>query len=124
MYDYCQAYNPDCEDCSCRYYDIGFGYAMDHNITVNQVYEKIFNDLKAHDDISTGLKDIRNLMANSGSKYNISDFIEPKSKEWLTLEHIDVVLKSCSHDSFNEFFSSNKINNGTIDINKLCLFLS
>ena len=123
LYDYCQVYNPDCEDCSCKYYDIGFGYAMDYNMTGNQVYEKIFNDLKAHDDISTGLKVIGNFMATSSSKYNISDFLESKSKEWITLESIHVVLRVVSKTSLmNSFPLTRSIMEQLTPINYAYLF--
>ena len=57
----------DCigNDCLCRHYNIVFGFAKDHNLTIEDIYEKIYHDLESEFKISTGLKNIRNSMAKS-----------------------------------------------------------
>ena len=57
----------DCigNDCLCRHYNIAFGFAKDHNLTIEEIYEKIYHDLESEFEISTGLKNIRNSMAKS-----------------------------------------------------------
>ena len=42
----------------CNYYNIGFGYAKDHNFTMEEVYEKILLDLRSEKNVGTGLTNI------------------------------------------------------------------
>ena len=72
----------------CHYYDVGFGYGKDHNLTTEEVYKKVLNDLELEDDIATGLNQIWKKMSKSSSKYDISEFFSLNSKKWLFLEKI------------------------------------
>ena len=76
----------------CKLLNFGFGYAKNHNISVKQVYDNIYSHLMTYDDISTGLTKIGNTMEKSSSLYNISEFLDSKSNEWLFLEKITVLL--------------------------------
>ena len=90
----CQLSNVDdqCNDCMCNYYNVGFGYAKDHNLTMGETYEKILSELKNEDDISIGLTKIWSNMANSSGKYNITEHLDSSSEEWLIFENIDVLF--------------------------------
>ena len=78
---------------SCKMYDYVFGYAQVHNISIKQVYKEIYNELGDEDDITDGLIEIRNKLANSSSTYNISKHLSPKSNDWLYLQKTDILLR-------------------------------
>ena len=48
----------------------------------------------AEEDISIGLTKIGNNMKKTSGKYDISEFLHANSKEWLTLENIDTLLRT------------------------------
>ena len=79
------------QDCLCYFYNIGFGYAKDHNLTMEKVYENILVDLKAEENVTSGLSIILDRMANSSGKYNVSEFLHPESDEWLYMENIEAL---------------------------------
>ena len=66
------------QGCLCYFYNIGFGYAKDHNLTMEKVYEKILVDLRAEENVPSGLSIILDRMANSSGKYNVSEFLHPE----------------------------------------------
>ena len=47
-----------CQDCLCDIYNIAFSFAKKHNLTIEEFYEKIFFNLNAEDNISSGLAKI------------------------------------------------------------------
>ena len=81
-----------CENCWCTYIDIGFGYAKDQNISVKEVYDEIYTDLIAENEISPGFINIGSKMANLSGRYNISETLTPKSIQWQYLDKISVLL--------------------------------
>ena len=82
-----------CQDCLCNNFDSTFGFTIDHNLTSEELWEKIHIDLMAEEDISSGLIKIQDNMKNASGKYSVSDFLDANSKEWLALENIDTLLK-------------------------------
>ena len=82
----------DCKDCFCYYYDLAFGYAKDHNLTLENVYDQIYSDLLVEDSISSGLSNIRNKMESNSGRYNISAFLEKTSDQWLVLEKFEALF--------------------------------
>ena len=87
-------YDDHCIVCPslCDYYNIGFGYAKDHNLTMEEVYDKIFDDLKNEEEIQSGLVNIWNKMANSSGKYKINEFLDPSSNQWIFMEKVDLLF--------------------------------
>ena len=92
---YCSASSSgnQCQNCICSTYNFLFGYATDHNLTVEQTYEKIFLDLMIEDEISNGLKNVGFKMENGSGSYNISNFLTSTSKQWEFLERADTLLR-------------------------------
>ena len=61
-----------CQDCLCDIYDIAFSFAKKHNLTIEEMYEKIFFNLNAEDNISNGLTKIwTDIRANATEIYRI-----------------------------------------------------
>ena len=61
-----------CQDCLCDIYNIAFSFAKKYNLTVEELYEKIFFDLNAEDNISNGLTKIwTDIRANTTEIYRI-----------------------------------------------------
>ena len=44
-----------CQDCLCDIYDIAFSFAKKHNLTIEELYEKMFLNLNAEDNVFNGL---------------------------------------------------------------------
>ena len=82
-----------CEDCICKTFVFGFAYGKENNLTMEQVYEKIFVDLKEEDDISIGLTKIGAEIGKANENYNISETLDPKDFQWTFLEKIDGILR-------------------------------
>ena len=59
---------------------------------MEKVYEKILVDLRAEENVTSGLSIILERMANSSSKYNVSEFLHPESDEWLYMENIEALF--------------------------------
>lgn len=61
-----------CDDCLCGHYNIAFSYAKKHNLTLEELYEKIFFNLNAEDNISNGLTKIwTDIKADTGDVYKV-----------------------------------------------------
>ena len=61
-----------CQDCLCDIYDIAFSFAKRHNLTIEELYEKIFFNLNAEDNISNGLTKIwTDIRADTSEMYKI-----------------------------------------------------
>ena len=61
-----------CQDCLCDIYDIAFSFAKKHNLTIEEMYEKIFFNLNAEDNISNGLTKIwTDIRATTSEIYQI-----------------------------------------------------
>ena len=65
-------------------------------MTIEQVYEKIYIDLKDQVDISSGLVNIKGEMSKAWSKQNISNYLDSKSYQWTFLEKMDALLRYVS----------------------------
>lgn len=76
----------------CNVYGHVFGYAQVHNISIEQMYKEIYNELLDEDDITDGLIKIGSKFANSSS-YNISKHLSPQSNDWLYLQKADTLLR-------------------------------
>lgn len=76
----------------CDAFDGVFGYAKDQNITMELVYDEIYNKLLFEDDITQGLITIRETLRNSSTKFNIIEYLQPQSKQWLHLQKAYVLL--------------------------------
>ena len=82
-----------CEDCICKNFGFGFAYGKENNLTMEQVYEKIFVDLREEDDISIGLTMIGAEIGKINENYNISETLDSKDFQWTFLEKIDAILR-------------------------------
>ena len=61
-----------CQDCLCDHYNIAFSYSKKHNLTIEELYEKIFFNLNAEDNISNGLTKIwTDIKADTGDVYKV-----------------------------------------------------
>ena len=61
-----------CQDCLCDIYDIAFSFAKRHNLTIEELYEKIFFNLNVEDNISDGLTKIwSDIKADTGKVYKV-----------------------------------------------------
>jgi hypothetical protein len=61
-----------CQDCLCDIYNIAFSFAKKHNLTIEELYEKLFFILNAEDNISNGLTKIwTDIRANTSEIYKI-----------------------------------------------------
>ena len=68
-----------CQDCLCDIYNIAFSFAKKHNLTIDELYEKVFLDLNAQDNTSDGLTKIwTNIKADTDEIYKI-DFSDGES---------------------------------------------
>ena len=76
----------------CNTYGHIFGYAQVRNISIEQVYKEIYNELVNEEDITDGLIKIGIKFANSSATYNISNHLSPMSKDWLHLQKADTLL--------------------------------
>ena len=82
-----------CQDCLCDHYNTAFSYAKKHNLTIEELYEKIFFDLDEEDNISNGLTMMwTEMKASTGETYEIDQFFDEKSNQWVFLENIDAVF--------------------------------
>lgn len=66
-------------DCLCRHYNIAFGYAKAHNLTMEEIYEKIYHDLVSEAEINTGLTKIQDSMAKSIDTGLLGEWLEIKT---------------------------------------------
>ena len=93
-------YNYYCSSSSpmpfCNLYDSIFGYVQVNNISIEQVYKEIYNELVDEDDITDGLIKIgskfENSSSSSSSTYNISMHWSPMSNDWLYLQKAGTLL--------------------------------
>ena len=77
----------------CDHYNIAFSYAKKHNLTTEKLYQKIFFDLYAEDNISNGLTKIWiDMKANTSETYKIDEFLDNESNQWVFLENIDALF--------------------------------
>ena len=61
-----------CQDCLCDIYDNAFSFAKKHNLTIEELYEKIFSDLNGEENISNGLTKIwTDIRAETSEIYKI-----------------------------------------------------
>ena len=68
-----------CQDCLCDIYDVAFSFAKKHNLTIDELYEKVFLDLNAQDNTSDGLTKIwTDIKADTDEIYKI-DFSDGES---------------------------------------------
>ena len=75
-----------CQDCLCDHYNIAFSYAKNHNLTIEELYKKIFFDLNVEDNISNGLTKMwTELKANSGETYKIDEFLDGELVKKITI---------------------------------------
>ena len=95
--DLSYAYNYYCSNSSpspfCYIYGNVFGYAQVHNISIEQVYKEIYNELVDEDDITDGLIKIGSKFSNPSSTYNISEYLSSESKDWMHLQRADALLR-------------------------------
>ena len=78
-------------DSMCSYYNSAFGYSKVHNLTVQEVNERIFIDLMEEEDISQGLSKIWTDIADISDNYYVNDYLDSGSLQWLILEKIDAL---------------------------------
>ena len=65
-------WDSSCDDCLCGHYNIAYSYAKKHNLTLEELYEKIFFNLNAEDNISNGLTKIwTDIKADIGDVYKV-----------------------------------------------------
>jgi hypothetical protein len=59
---------------------------------MEKVYENLLVDLRAEENVPSGLSIILDRMANSSGKYNVSEFLHPDSDQWLYMENIEALF--------------------------------